>query len=202
MEPCFSSLDCGYAKTRSPCVSANRTAERKVFLGGWTWLLDDSSTTAFGFLMICILYYIAPSLSQPNVCLSTKWLHTCYFRRKSFTTRRVYSLTLYSSFHSPHGPCYLARFEPFVEPQGQPTLFMVRYMVVSLGHLAISDIASFYVSFCLTNVQLTNMNSMWSPSTGQKRSCSKTMQPGELPSSACSSHECNRLIALFTSQVR
>ena len=152
--------------------------------------------------MICIFYYIAPSLSQPNVCLSTKWLHTCYFRRKSFTTRRVYSLTLYSSFHSPHGPCYLARFEPFVEPQGQPTLFMVRYMVVSLGHLAISDIASFYVSFCLTNVQLTNMNSMWSPSTGQKRSCSKTMQPGELPSSACSSHECNRLIALFTSQVR
>ena len=105
--------------------------------------------------MICILYYIAPSLSQPNVCLSTKWLHTCYFRRKSFTTRRVYSLTLYSSFHSPHGPCYLARFEPFVEPQGQPTLFMVRYMVVSLGHLAISDIASFYVSFlfdkCPTN---------------------------------------------------
>ena len=135
MEPCFSSLDCGYAKTRSPCVSANRTAERKVFLGGWTWLLDDSSTTAFGFLMICIFYYIAPSLSQPNACLSTKWLHTCYFRRKSFTTRRVYSLTLYSSFHSPHGPCHLARFEPFVEPQGQPTLFMVRYMVVSLGPL-------------------------------------------------------------------
>ena len=150
MEPCFSSLDCGYAERGVLAFQRIGLQSERCFwgmdlTGGWLqhnciWIPYD----------LCILKYITPSLSQPNVCLSISGYTLAFLRRNLRQEGFIRWLYIISSFHSPHGPFHLARFEPFVEPQGQPTLFMVRYMVVSLGHLALELGVTYHATWRVT----------------------------------------------------